>query len=101
MKNAIDWMSRPAKDIPRVFGGKPIALMGATPGRGATALAQTAWLPVLRTLGTLPWFGPRVQIPSAAKVFDAEGGLTDEETRALVKKFLEGYVDFISKTKRT
>jgi NAD(P)H-dependent FMN reductase len=100
MKNAIDWMSRPPKDAPRVFGGKPVALMGATPGRGATALAHTAWLPVLRTLGTLPWFGPRVQIPNAAKVFDAEGRLTDEETRALVKKFVEGYADFISKTKR-
>ena len=28
-KNAIDWLSRPAADIPRVFGGKPVALMGA------------------------------------------------------------------------
>src|SRR5262245_20923911 len=23
-KNAIDWLSRPASDIPRVFGGKPV-----------------------------------------------------------------------------
>jgi chromate reductase len=101
MKNAIDWMSRPAKDIPRVFGGKPVAIMGATPGRGATTLAQNAWLPVLRTLGTLPWFGPRIQIPGAAKVFDAEGRLTDDETRALVKKFVEGFAGFITKMKRS
>src|SRR5262245_30816970 len=39
-KNAIDWLSRPPKDIPRVFGGKPVALMGATPGSGGTALAH-------------------------------------------------------------
>ena len=100
MKNAIDWMSRPAKDIPRVFGGKPVALMGATPGRGATALAHVAWLPVLRTLGTDAWFGPRVQIPNAAKVFDAEGRLTDEETRALVAKFLVGFADFVERRRR-
>jgi len=100
MKNAIDWMSRPAKDIPRVFGGKPVAIMGATPGRGATILAQNAWLPVLRTLGTQPWFGPRVQIPGAAKVFDAEGHLTDDETRAIVKKFLDGFAEYLARAKR-
>jgi chromate reductase, NAD(P)H dehydrogenase (quinone) len=101
MKNAIDWMSRPAKDIPRVFGGKPIAIMGATPGRGATILAQNAWLPILRTLGTQPWFGPRVQIPGAAKVFDADGRLTDEETRGIVKRFLDGFSEFLARTKRS
>src|SRR6266581_6752143 len=56
-KNAIDWLSRPPKDIPRVFGGRPVALMGATPGPGGTMLAQAAWLPVLRTLGTELWSG--------------------------------------------
>ena len=101
MKNAIDWMARPAKDIPRVFGAKPVAIMGATPGRGATMLAQNAWLPVLRTLGTLPWFGPRVQIPAAAKVFDAEGRLIDEDTRGIVKRFLEGFAEFLARTKRS
>src|SRR5262245_55206559 len=51
-KNAIDWLSRPPADIGRVFGGRPVGLMGATPGAGGTILAQAAWLPVLRTLGT-------------------------------------------------
>src|SRR4051794_6593429 len=32
-KNAIDWLSRPFADIPRVFGGLPVATIGATPGR--------------------------------------------------------------------
>src|SRR3546814_13980033 len=31
-KNAIDWMTRPAADIARVFGGKPVAVIGASPG---------------------------------------------------------------------
>ncbi|MER2508835.1 MAG: hypothetical protein ABTQ27_08755 [Amaricoccus sp.] len=34
-KDAIDWMTRPAGDIPRVLGGKPGALIGASPGRSS------------------------------------------------------------------
>src|SRR5436190_9081472 len=51
-KNAIDWLTRPASDIARVFANRPVAVIGATPGRGGTILAQAAWLPILRTLGT-------------------------------------------------
>ena len=56
-KNAIDWLSRPAADIPRVFAGRPVGLIGASPGRFGTLMSQSAWQPVLRTLGTRPWFG--------------------------------------------
>ena len=38
-KNAIDWLSRPAADIGRVFGGKPVALFGASPGGFGTVLS--------------------------------------------------------------
>jgi hypothetical protein len=52
-------MAAPA-DIKRVFGGKPVALMGATPGAGITAISQAAWLPALRVLGTVLWTGGRI-----------------------------------------
>jgi NAD(P)H-dependent FMN reductase len=97
MKNAIDWFSRPAKDIPRVFGGKPVALMGATPGHGGTILSQAAWLPVLRALGTLVWSGPRVYVSGAAKVFDADGRLVDDAVRVNVTRFLAGFADFVAR----
>jgi len=38
MKNAIDWLSRPGTDIPKVFRGRPFALLGATPGGFGTVL---------------------------------------------------------------
>ena len=94
LKNAIDWLSRPPADIPRVFGGRAVALIGATPGRGGTALAQVAWLPVLRTLGTRPWFGARLQLSEAHRLFDAEGRLIDEGTRAKLREFVEGLARF-------
>jgi NAD(P)H-dependent FMN reductase len=94
-KNAIDWLSRPAKDIPRVFGSRPVAVMGATPGAGGTRLAQTAWLPILRTLGTRPWFGKQLYVAGAGQVFDAEGRLVDEKIRKHVSEFMAGFAGFV------
>jgi NAD(P)H-dependent FMN reductase len=98
LKNAIDWLSRPAADIPKVFGGRPVAVMGATPGGFGTILSQNAWLPVLRTLRMRPWFGPPMLISNAAKIFDAAGTLADEEMRRRLQEFLKGYADFIRAT---
>jgi len=96
-KNAIDWMSRPPKDIPRVFADRPVALMGATPGMGGTLLAQSAWLPVFRTLQMRAWFGGRLQVSNARQSFDAQGNLTDEAIRERLKAFVSGFEGFIRK----
>jgi NAD(P)H-dependent FMN reductase len=97
-KNAIDWLSRPASDAARVFGGKPVALMGATPGRGGTALAQAAWLPVLRALGAVVWSGGSVFAAGASKLFDGEGRLVDAQVRASVEKALQGFAAFVARS---
>jgi NAD(P)H-dependent FMN reductase len=99
LKNAIDWLSRPGDDIPRVFGSKPVALMGATAGRGGTILAHAAWLPVLRTLGTQPWFGGRLHVSNATQVF-ADGRLGDEAVRASIATYLDGFAQFIARAGR-
>jgi NAD(P)H-dependent FMN reductase len=94
-KNAIDWLSRPDTDIARVFGGKPVALMGATPGRAGTRLSQNAWLAVLRTLGTQPWFGQQLYVAGAGQAFDAQGALVDATVRGLVTKFMAGFAKVV------
>ncbi|MCB9731889.1 MAG: NAD(P)H-dependent oxidoreductase [Deltaproteobacteria bacterium] len=99
-KNAIDWLSRPASDIGRVFGGKPVALMGATPGPGGTILAQAAWLPVLRTLGTQPWFGSRMYVSSAGHVFGPDGALIDDQVRARLTAFVAGFAEYTARLAR-
>ena len=91
-KNAIDWLSRPPKDIGRVFGGKPVAIAGASPGGFGTVLSQNAWLPVFRTLGASLWSGGRLLVSRAGTVFDAQGRITDRAIAENLKKFLEGFV---------
>ena len=71
MKNAVDWLSRPAADIPRVFGGKPIGLMGASPGGFGTILSQNAWLGVVKSLGALLWSERRLLVSRAHTLMDA------------------------------
>lgn len=95
LKNAIDWLTRPPADIPRVWGDKPVAIMGATPGGAGTRLSQTAWLPVLRTLGTRAYFGKQLYVGGAGSVFDAEGKLVDEKIEKHLRGFMEGFAAFV------
>lgn len=97
-KNAIDWLSRPVADIPRVFGGRVVGLIGASPGARGTFAAQIAWLPVLRVLGTRPWFGATLYVPHAARAFDAAGRL-GEDDRQRLRVYLEGFVRYIAQTR--
>jgi len=100
LKNAIDWLSRPHADARRVFGDKPVALIGATPGNFGTAHSQTAWLPVLRTLGARPWFGGRLMVSRAAQAFDESGTLKDEGIRDGLRVFLNGFIEFVQNSPR-
>ena len=94
-KNAIDWLSRPADDIARVFGDRPFAVIGASPGGFGTILAQNAWLPVLRTLRVRYWSGGRLQVSRAHTLMNEAGELADEATRKLVGDFVQGFAGFI------
>ncbi|VVE14107.1 NADPH-dependent FMN reductase [Pandoraea iniqua] len=98
-KNGIDWLSRPPADSARVFGNKPVALMGASPGGFGTILSQNAWLPVLRTLQTTPWWQGRLLVSHANKVVDADGNLQDDAVRKQLSDFLAGFVAFVDGVK--
>ena len=97
-KNAIDWLSRPPADIARVFRGKPVAIAGASTGNFGTILGQGAWLAVFRVLGARFWSGPRLVVPRAASVLDANGEIGDAATRDSLAKFVEGFVAFVRTT---
>jgi chromate reductase, NAD(P)H dehydrogenase (quinone) len=95
LKNAIDWISRPGSDIPKVFGEKPVAIIGATPGGFGTVHAQTAWLPIFRFFKMRPCYSNSLLISQAHTRFDEQGKLTDNDIRAALVKYLEDFVGFI------
>jgi NAD(P)H-dependent FMN reductase len=100
LKNAIDWLSRPPADIGRVFGGKPVALMGASPGGFGTILAQNAWLPVLRTLGAELWSEGRLLVSRAQTVLGEDGTLSDPKIKEQLRTFLQGFAVFARSSRR-
>src|SRR5438552_10628713 len=99
-KNAIDWLSRPSADIARVFGGKPVAIAGASPGGFGTILSQNAWLPVFRTLGADLWSGGRLLVSRAGAAFEA-GERKDPAARDNVRKFIAGFVAYVQRRTRS
>jgi chromate reductase, NAD(P)H dehydrogenase (quinone) len=96
-KNAIDWLSRPPADAPRVFKDRPFALLGASPGNFGTILSQNAWLPILRTLNARYWMGPKLMVSRAGSTFDADGKLASQETAQKLAEFLHGFAAFAAK----
>jgi NAD(P)H-dependent FMN reductase len=96
LKNTIDWLSRPGDDIPRIFGNKPVALMGASLGGFGTILGQNTWLSCLRALGVNPWTGGRMLVSRASNSFDADWVLTDAALREQLHGFLAGFARFIA-----
>jgi chromate reductase len=98
LKNAIDWLSRPAKDISRVFGGRAVGIMGAG-GASGTRMAQVAWLPVFRALMLVPYSGSMF-VAGAPKAFDADGKLVDDASRQQLTAFMTGFAQFVATVRR-
>jgi chromate reductase len=88
-KNVIDWMSR-GPGLAE-FVGKPVMLIGASPGGFGTVLAQNGWLPILRTLKVELWSEGRMLVSRAGGLFDSEGNLIDESTRETLSGVVAGY----------
>ena len=86
LKNAVDWASRPARNS--VLTGKPVAIMGASTGRGATARAQAHLRDGLAYTNGLVLPLPEVLVGVAREKFDEESKLTDEQTRDEVRDLL-------------
>lgn len=94
LKNTIDWLSRPPADIKRVFGDRPLALCGASAGRGGSRAAQYAWLPTLRTLGVRLWNGGQLYLSAAGELMGEDGRLADIAMRERVQGFVKGFAEF-------
>ena len=100
LKNVIDWASRPASDIPEVFGDLPVALIGAG-GSAGTRLAQSAWMPVFRYLRMRPWSVQTLYVDRAREKFDEHGRLADEAVREQLAALVAGFAAHCAAAPRT
>jgi chromate reductase, NAD(P)H dehydrogenase (quinone) len=90
LKNAIDWASRPYGES--AWDGKPVAVMGASPGFTGTARAQHHLRQSFVFLNMYALNQPEVMIGHAQEKFDENGHLTDEKTRQVIRNLLESLV---------
>lgn len=95
LKNAIDWASRPYGDS--AWAGKPVAVMGASPGMLGTARAQYHLRQSFVFLNMFAVNQPEVLIANASQKFDANGHLTDERTKKLISQLLESLAAWAKK----
>ena len=91
LKNAIDWASRPYGD--NAWNGKPVAVMGASIGLFGTVRAQYHLRQSFIFLNMEAVNQPEVMIGNAQDRFDAQGNLTDEQSKALIRKLLRHLAD--------
>lgn len=94
LKNAIDWVSR-AKPMP--FAGKALGIVSASPGNLGGARMQYHLRQIAVFLDLHPLNRPEVMVSRAAEKFDAEGRLTDEDTRKHLYGFLQALAEFARK----
>ena len=99
MKNAIDWASRPPQGAP--LGGKPVAIIGASPGITGTARGQSQLRQAFEFTNSYAMPQPELLVFKAHEKFDAEGRLTDEATRQFLGRFLAAFLAWTLRFKST
>ena len=98
LKNAIDFASRPKEDNP--LEGKPVAIMSASTGRFGGARAQYHLRQTFVFLNMKPVNRPEVMLSDASHNVDADGKVTNEQTRQLIRQLLETLEEWTIKLKR-
>ncbi|HEX9260280.1 MAG TPA: NAD(P)H-dependent oxidoreductase [Acidimicrobiales bacterium] len=89
LKNAVDWLSRPARQRP--LAGKPVGLMGAG-GFSGSRRAQKHWHDVLGVLGMVLVDQPEVAVEKVWELVDENGNIADATVTANVAALVANLV---------
>ncbi|HLZ37847.1 MAG TPA: NADPH-dependent FMN reductase [Mycobacteriales bacterium] len=93
LKNAIDWASRPWGQ--NSFAHKPSAVIGASPGRVGTAVAQQSLRSVLSFCNSPQMNAPEAYITFSPGLIAGDGEITDPSTAEFLQNFMEEFHTFI------
>ena len=91
LKNALDWASC-APDPP--CENKPVAIFGASTGRFGTLRAQIHLREICAALDMIILPKPELFISHADEKFDAQGHLTDAQTRERLRALLGALIEW-------
>ncbi|HEX7342353.1 MAG TPA: NADPH-dependent FMN reductase [Rhodanobacteraceae bacterium] len=99
LKNAVDWLSRPLPGD--IMAGYPIAILGVSPGRWGTRLAQAALHHTLTAIEAHVMPAPRLFMRNASELFDDDGRLPDAASREALQTLLSAFSLWIERTGST
>lgn len=103
LKNAIDWASRPYGS--NALTHKPTAVIGTSPGKIGTAIAQRNLHSVLDYCNSPQLMAPEPYIQFTKDLIDEQGEVSDPRTRQFLGKFMTALhafvVDHVPETRRS
>lgn len=88
-KNAVDWCSRPPGKA--VLDGKPVGLIGASPGMTGTARGQSQLRQAFEFTNSYCMPQPELLVFKAHEKFDGDGRLIDEATAKYLGRYLQAF----------
>ncbi len=94
LKNAIDWASRPYGT--NAFSRKPSAVIGASPGKIGTAVAQQHLRSILGYCNSPQMNSPEAYIQFTPGLITDEGDVTNESTARFLRNYLVELHAFIA-----
>ncbi len=93
-KNAVDWLSRGPR--PHALEGRPVAVMGASPGRFGTRRAQADLRQVLAVLGAITMVRPWLLISSAEERLGRDSEPADTIAEA-IEKYADAFISWVDR----
>lgn len=96
LKNAIDWASRPWGQ--NSWDGKPVGIIGTSPGQIGTAVVQSHLRSIMPTQGAIVLGKPEVYFSQPGLIED-DGTVENEETAAFLKAYVDAFADFVERVK--
>jgi len=95
LKNAIDWASRPYGK--NAFARKPSAIIGASPGKIGTAIAQQHLRSILSFCNSPQMNAIEAYIQFLPGLITADGQVTDPTTEEFLKTYMTEFHGFIGR----
>lgn len=95
LKNAIDWASRPYGT--NAFTKKPVGIIGASPGKVGTAVAQQHLRAVLNYCDALLMNQPEAYIQFEKSAFTEDDRVADGALAKVLREYMERFGEFVGK----